>query len=132
MLVNIPSANAQFNPENKIYVYGVVLPKHHVIIDENGQIQEIISNTSEDVTPDIYVGKIAKESQVVLTPEVLAQYNQLVAKGSSHVGTLYKRQIAPPPAPASESQAGLSVSNTLASLQKAIGLSYALSPIFRF
>ncbi|MGH9856501.1 MAG: hypothetical protein ACRD4B_01535, partial [Acidobacteriota bacterium] len=76
---------------NQIQVTGIVLPAQHIIIDRQGNIIEILSNTGKDVTPKVYLNNISKESIRELTPEIYERYQELVPKGHSHVGTLYKR-----------------------------------------
>lgn len=88
-----PAAAETSQYNNQIRVYGVVLPKHHVIVDEWDNITEIISNTEKDVAPTVYINKISDENMRTLTPEIYQQYRQLVPAGSSKIGTLYKRHI---------------------------------------
>jgi sugar (pentulose or hexulose) kinase len=92
-------AEAAFNPENKLYVYGRVLPTHYVVINAQGNILQIISNTTEDVTPRVYIERITKETEVPLTDEINQAYQKEVPKGSSKVGILYENK------PQSEPQA---------------------------
>ncbi len=69
---------------------GRVLPTHFVIINEDGDILQIISNTTEDVKPRIFVDKIAADTEVPLTDDVYVFYQYYVPPGTSKVGVLYK------------------------------------------
>lgn len=82
------SAGAPYNTHLK--VSGIVLPAQQVVVDEQGTIIEISSNTTHDVMPEVYLNKIAKENARDMTPEIYQQYRRLVPPGHSHVGTLYK------------------------------------------
>jgi hypothetical protein len=84
------SAATPFNPENKIYVYGKVLAKHTVVINDRDTIVSIKSNTTEDVLPTIYRGKVSKENLVPTSDALYAEYRALVPSGTSRVGDLYE------------------------------------------
>jgi hypothetical protein len=75
---------------NQVKVTGVILPAQHVIVDEQGIIIEILSNTTEDVMPTVYVNKLSKENIRALTPNIYQQYRRIVPAGHSRVGRLYK------------------------------------------
>jgi len=79
----------QYN--NQLKVTGVVLPAQHVIVDERGMITEILSNTEKDIMPTVYAHSLAKSNIIEMTPDIYAQYRQLVPEGQSQVGVLYKR-----------------------------------------
>ena len=85
------SAQQQFNPKNEIQVTGRVLPMHSVVVDSNGIVLEILSNTYEDVLPRVFVDRISLETEIPLNDAVKTQYNALVPQGSSKVGSLYKK-----------------------------------------
>jgi hypothetical protein len=70
-----------------------VLPAQYIVIDELGTIVEILSNTTEDVTPRVYQKSVAKDNERPLTPELYQQYRFHVPVGSSRVGVLYRRSI---------------------------------------
>jgi hypothetical protein len=75
-----------------IIITARVLPTHTIIIDDQGVIQEIISNTTEDVpAPKVFLNTVSKETAQPYTPTVEAQYKQLITPGHGKVGTLYKR-----------------------------------------
>lgn len=76
---------------HQLQVTGVVLPAQHIVVDDEGVILQILSNTKKDVTPKVYTGKISKEALTTMTPEIYEQYRQIVPEGRSRVGTLYER-----------------------------------------
>jgi hypothetical protein len=68
-----------------------VVPSHRdIIVDKNGAILEIDSNTKEDVMPDVYLNKVAPENKQTLSPEMYAEYRQHVPEGTAKYGVLYK------------------------------------------
>lgn len=89
------SADAASDKEH-LHTSGRVLSAHHVVINEQSEIIEIVSNTTEDVNPKIYLNKISKELELSASPEVLERYRQLVPAGSSKVGVLYRKSILEP------------------------------------
>jgi hypothetical protein len=89
------SADAVGGKEH-LHTAGRVLPAHHVVINEQNEILEIISNTTEDVNPRIYLNKISKERELPANPKVLEQYRRLVPSGTSNVGVLYRKSILEP------------------------------------
>jgi hypothetical protein len=83
---------AKFNPDNQIHVYGKILPTHHLIVNGDGKIIEIISNTAEQ-KPDqifVYIDKISPENKSNLNELISAEYNKLMINKTSHAGTIYK------------------------------------------
>lgn len=91
MLISAPVASAEpFNPENKLHFYGKVLAAHHVVVNSEGKIQQIVSNTNEDVEPRVYLDRISEETQIDASESVNHEYRQLVPYGSSRVGVLYE------------------------------------------
>lgn len=95
-------ASAQtLTASGKIHLRGVVVPAHYVIVDDQGTIIKIISNTKEDTVPLVFSAKIDKANARPLTDDIYKQYQKLVPTGTSHQGTLYDYQkLAPKPAEA--------------------------------
>lgn len=74
----------------KLHVQARVLPAHTVVVDDQGAILQILSNTNEDVAiPRVYRNSINTANEVALTPSLHTQYRQLVLAGQSRVGVLY-------------------------------------------
>ena len=75
---------------NKLKVTGVVLPAQYIIVDEQGTILEISSNTTQDVKPRVYLHTIHKDNVRPLTSEIYRQYRRIVPPGQAKVGVLYQ------------------------------------------
>lgn len=84
---------AQVSVVQELHVTARVLPMRRVIVDANGQIQQIISNTAEDVTPTVYFGRDTDANKIPLTDDVQQQYQSLVPQGSGKAGILYTRSL---------------------------------------
>lgn len=78
--------------ERKIVVQAKVMPAQYIVIDGQGKIMEIGSNTNADVVPQVFLTRPGAENQQPMTPELYAQYRGLVPAGKSHPGVLYKYQ----------------------------------------
>ena len=89
---NATTSAQRFVVSEPIYITARVLPTHTVIVNEQGIITEIISNTTEDVIPKVFVNESLKENERPLTPEIYEQYKDLVSPGESRIGTLYERE----------------------------------------
>jgi hypothetical protein len=83
-----PSSN-----NNQLQVTARVRSAHHVIIDSEGNVIEILSNTTEDVIPKVYLEKISSETEQPLTDEIMQHYRKLVPLGKSKIGVLYRKSI---------------------------------------
>lgn len=69
-----------------------VVPAHRdIILDNAGRIQEIDSNTTEDVTPVAYRRAAIPGNQVPVTAELMAAYRSLVPAGTAKTGVLYRQ-----------------------------------------
>jgi hypothetical protein len=96
-IVSAVPAHAQNSPhKQQLHTSGRVLPGHSVIIDNKGTIVEILSNTTEDVVPKIYVRVISAQTETALTPTLYDTYRSLVPRGKSRVGVLYRKSILEP------------------------------------
>jgi len=56
-----------------------VMPVRHVVVDSDGVILRIVSNTSENVAPHVYLGSFTG-AQISMTAEVNQRYENLIAK----------------------------------------------------
>lgn len=89
------SSSAQMVVSKPIIITARVLPTHTIILDSQGNIAQIISNTT-DKKPKlikVYGQRVAKEAERPLTPELYAAYRQDIAKVKRRVGTLYTQTI---------------------------------------
>lgn len=87
--------SAQTSASGKITVRGVIAPARYVILDDNGEIKQILSNTTESVQPTVYLNSLSQENQKPLNSEVLSEYNQLLPKNAG-IGELYKKDPSAP------------------------------------
>lgn len=55
-----------------------VMPVRHIVVDEAGVVQRIISNTSENVTPIVHLGS-AEGREILLTDDVKQRYETVIA-----------------------------------------------------
>ena len=63
----------------------------HVVVDTRGNIQQIVSNTSEDVAPIIHLSTFEGE-QVAMTKEIEVRYLAIISKANmEQAGIVYTR-----------------------------------------
>jgi hypothetical protein len=79
----------------QIIVQAKVLPAQYIIINSSNKITQIDSNTDQDITPKVYLGKVAAGNERQLTDEIYQEYRKLVPAGKMRVGTLYKQKKVP-------------------------------------
>ncbi len=89
------TAIAATNPmiTQELHVTAKVLPMRRVIVDNQGQILRITSNTTESISPTVFRGSDTPENQIALSPEIANAYKSLVPSNAG-IGTLYERSIA--------------------------------------
>jgi hypothetical protein len=75
----------------ELHVSAKVLPMRHIIVDPTGQIIEITSNTSQDVTPQVFESSDKPENQRPLSDEIYQSYQRYTSAGNSKPGILYQR-----------------------------------------
>ncbi len=76
----------------QLKIQAVVLPAHTVIVDEQGEITLIASNTTEGVEePKVYRGNAIRGNEQELTPAIFAEYRRFVPEGKSRIGILYDK-----------------------------------------
>ncbi len=84
--------SAQTSASVNIEVRGVIAPARSIVVDEQGSITQILSNTNENVSPVVYRLKIDSANQLPLTSDLARQYNQVLSRaGSKLIGVLYQR-----------------------------------------
>lgn len=78
----------------QIEVRAQVLPAHTIIVDEQGVIIQIASNTVQDVaTPRVFLLNTAAANEQPVTQEVYDEYRRLVLPGESKIGVLYEQKL---------------------------------------
>jgi hypothetical protein len=77
----------------ELHVTAVVPAHRDIVVDHNGTIQEITSNTLEDVTPTVYYREVQPDNRRILTSELYKEYRAYVPEGTAKYGVLYKQDI---------------------------------------
>ena len=67
------------SPGSSITITAVVLPARYIIVDSNGIINKILSNTKQNVTPKVYLNSI-NGKELVLTNKISNQYTKILKK----------------------------------------------------
>ncbi|GEM_PF-4891728 len=75
----------------ELHVTAKVLPMRHIIVDPTGQIIEITSNTSEDVTPQVFESSDRPNNQRPLSDDIYRSYQRYTSAGNSKPGILFQR-----------------------------------------
>jgi len=57
-----------------IHITGVVPPMRNIVVDSQGNILEITSNTPENVTPNVFLGSMQEGNETSLTAAILKDY----------------------------------------------------------
>jgi hypothetical protein len=63
--------------EQQVVIHAAIAASRLIIVNDQGQMVTIYSNTSQAVTPEVHVSSPAGARQP-LTPELLHQYNQFI------------------------------------------------------
>lgn len=91
------TTSAQAAPVSReIKIQAQVLPTHTVIVDAQGVIQKIISNSTDSSTNiTVYVGTVTTTNERAPTPELLIQYAAVMHFAPNRVGVVYQNTILP-------------------------------------
>ena len=73
-----PSVSAATVSGGSTVISGRVLPVRYIVVDEQGVIQRIISNTPENVTPKVHLGAI-DSPEIPLSADLALQYEEVLA-----------------------------------------------------
>lgn len=86
---------AQSGSDSQIVVMATVLPERSIVVDSDLTIQQIYSNTLQDVRPNVYRGKI-DGSTTAYSDSIREQYEQLSNSiDFSKPGKVYERPSSP-------------------------------------
>ncbi len=78
-------------PKANITITASVLPARYIEVDKENTIKKIISNTKDDVTPQVCFDSCL-ENIVELTPHISKQYQAIMSKNAkSSIGIIYQR-----------------------------------------
>lgn len=76
---------------SQITVQGIVPPMRSVIVNDQNQITEIISNTTTYVAPTVYRNQILSSNEISITPLINQEYTGLgIQYNLNRVGIIYK------------------------------------------
>lgn len=82
---------AQPEASNQFVVMATVLPERIIVVDDNLNIQQIYSNTKQDVRPDVYQNR-ADGPEVPYSDSIRIQYENLKSSiNFSKPGQVYQR-----------------------------------------
>jgi hypothetical protein len=87
---NVSAAPVTVNG-GQLEVKARVLPVHTIVVDEQGVITQIFSNTEGEATPRVYRLSIIAANEQPMTPEIQDEYRRLLPTGSGRIGVLYAR-----------------------------------------
>jgi len=78
LLLPAPAAAEAMAVSQVIVITATVAPARSIIVNDQGQATQIISNTPQNVTPKVYVNKMFGPEQP-LTPSLQQQYRSVIA-----------------------------------------------------
>lgn len=67
-----------------------VLTVRHIILNQQGDIIRITSNTLEDIVPTAYISNDASSNRIPLSDSVYSEYRVYVPIGTAQYGVLYE------------------------------------------
>ncbi|MDB5181493.1 MAG: hypothetical protein JWP13_256 [Candidatus Saccharibacteria bacterium] len=77
----------------ELHVTATVPDHRDIIINTEGEIIEITSNTPRDVMPSVYLSTSTPANKAELTQKLYEEYRQHVPIGTAKYGVLYKQNI---------------------------------------
>lgn len=116
----VPSVSAATVSGGSTVISGRVLPVRYVIVDDEGVIQRIISNTPESVIPRVHLGAI-DGAELPLSADIAARYEKNIAKLDMERPADYVRKPPVGPSPIQNARMHLKrlgVTNLLKSLSQ--------------
>ncbi len=73
-----------------VMITAVIAPVRDILVNNQGVIQQIVSNTSEDVSPKVYQSSF-HASQTTLSPDVNKQYQKIMLTvDTKRTGIVYR------------------------------------------
>lgn len=86
LVVPISSVSAKtISITQTITITATVAPARSIVINDKGEMIKIYSNTTENVTPRVYLNDVPGEARP-LTPGLLKQYKQVMSQQKNVVG----------------------------------------------
>lgn len=90
-----PVSAATQTKTDTLQVRAEVVSAQTIVIDEQSRILEIMSNSTEAVTPRVFLRQVDAANQLPLTPEIYRQYRLLVPEHTLKPGVLYHVTLFP-------------------------------------
>ena len=76
---------------NTITLTATIQPAKYLIVNNNRDIKEILSNTKENVAPTVYLNSINPSNMIPLSNNIYDQYLSIAAcSGTNQIGAIYK------------------------------------------
>jgi hypothetical protein len=116
--VTAPVSAGTISVTQTITVTARVLPKRSIVVNDKGQMTKIYSNTTENVTPKVYLNDVPGEARS-LTPELLQQYYQVIGNQKHLAGVAIP--VEPPRATNTTSVKNIFIKN-ISSLTRSLSL----------
>lgn len=93
LLVPAPASADTETVSQQIRITAIVLPAQYVVVNANGQVQQIISNSYDiNVNATVYQDSVKPENIKPLTPEITLQIANLLKGVKIEPGIIYQRQ----------------------------------------
>ncbi len=73
----MPQSASAVTASQTITITATVAPARSIIVNDQGEVLSVISNTDLYITPTVYLGKMHGPAQL-LTPELLVKYNEII------------------------------------------------------
>jgi len=76
---------------SSVVISAVIAPVRYILVNDQGIITEILSNSQENVMPTVYKNKLGSEP-ITLSRAIYSQYISLMTNiSSNHNGVIYRR-----------------------------------------
>lgn len=89
----VVSANSD---QGKLQIRAEVLPAQSIVLNDAGEIVQILSNTNQIATPRVFKGSVDASNRLPLTTVIYQKYRALIPAGSERIGVLYSKPIDAP------------------------------------
>lgn len=74
----------------EVTVHAAVQPACYIILSKDNQISEIITNSQQQVTPEVYYGNISPAHRAHLTADIYTKYLLLTRRNHHQIGVVYR------------------------------------------
>ena len=78
-------------PINTVTLTATIRPAKYLIVYNNREIKEILSNTKENVVPTVYINSISPGNMIPLSNKIYDQYISIAACSTTNkIGAVYR------------------------------------------